>query len=864
MFPFLLHDTDRFRVRPFDDKPARISGAFARVRSPRGLALDKMSFFNRLLVIVLAALLALPPAPVLAKTRKGDKLRNEARAAELKGDYDQALKLAKQAMQEDPSDPAYVLEVRRVTFEDGVMHVSHGHSLRDAGHLDEALAEFQKAYEIDPSSDLAAQEIKRTKQMIERNKNGGTEPVATISPEEEKTLTPADLARKRVQERSDALLPVPELRPLNTDPIDLKMTNQRPRILFETVGKIAGINVVFDPEYDTQQTIRSAEIDLTRTTLDQALDQLSVITKSFWKPLSPNTIFVTIDNPAKRREYSEQVVKVYYLSNTTTPQEVQELLTVLRTVTDVQKVFNYTAQNALIVRAEADTMALVDKLVSDLDKPRSEVIVDVMVLQVSSTYIRNLTAAFAPTGINTSAVFAPRPGITTPGLQSSTATSTTGTTTSGTTTTSTTTPTGTAAGSTSATQIPLSSLGHLSSADYSLTTLPGATFEALLTDSSTRVLQSPQIRAVDNAKASLKIGDKVPTASGSFQSGVAGVGVSPLVNTQFTYLDVGVNVEITPKVHENNEVSMHMDLDVSQVAQYVNLGGINEPEISQNKLTTDIRLKQGEVNLIGGIIQQTDSRSISGIPGLASIPVLGHLFSGQNLEKDRTELVIALIPHVVRGQDIDATNLKGVAAGNATQIKVNYGPRPAAPTEQPQGVVTTPSSSIPAPPATAPPATAPPLVLAPPPPPAQGPAQAQGPVRMTFAPPNVDTQLNATVTVALTADNVTDMISAGTQLRYDPNILRITSIATGDLPQRNVSPLQPTQNIRNDMGLSDMSVSRGPQDGGVSGGGVLFTVVFQTVGRGLTNVTVAGVSLTSSTGQPINATGPPPLVVNVR
>jgi general secretion pathway protein D len=816
-----------------------------------------------LCAVILAAFLALPPAPLLAKTRKGDKFRNQARAEELKGNYDEALKLAKQAMQEDPSDPAYVLEVRRVTFEDGVMHVSNGHRLRDAGHLDEALAEFQKAYDTDPSSDMAAQEIKRTKQMIERNKNGGKEPVATVTPQDEKTLTPADLARKRVQERSDALLPVPELRPLNTDLIDLKMTN-RPRILFETVGKIAGLNVVFDPEYDTQQTIRSTEVDLTRTTLDQALDELSVITKSFWKPLSPNTIFVTVDNPAKRREYSEQVVKVYYLSNTTTPQEVQELLTVLRTVTDVQKVFNYTAQNALIVRAEADTMALVDKLVSDLDKPRSEVIVDVMVMEVSSTYIRNLQGAFSA-GINTSAVFAPRPGITTPGIQStsSTATTTTGTTTSGTTTTTPTT-TGTTAstGSTSVTEIPLNALGHLSSADYSLTTLPGATFEALLTDSSTRVLQAPQIRAVDNAKASLKIGDKVPTASGSFQSGVAGVGVSPLVNTQFTYLDVGVNVEITPKVHENNEVSMHLDLDVSQVAQYVNLGGINEPEISQNKLTTDIRLRQGEVNLIGGLIQQTDSKSTAGIPGLTSIPILGQLFSGNNMEKDRTELVIALIPHVVRGQDIDATNLKGVAAGNATQIKVNYGARPAAPTEQPQGVVTTPSSTISAP--AAPPATAPPIVLAPPPPPAQGPAQAQGPARVTFAPGNIDTQLNATITVSLTADNVTDMISAGAQLRYDSNILRVTSISTGDLPQRNVAQLQPTQNILNDMGLSDMSVTRGPQDGGVSGGGGLFTVVFQTVGRGLTNVTLGGVSLTSSTGQPINTTGPPPLVVNVR
>jgi general secretion pathway protein D len=825
-----------------------------------------MSVFNRLLAIALAAFLALPPAPLLAKTRKGDKLRNEARAAEIKGDYDQALKLADQAVQEDPSDPSYVLEARRVRFEDGVMHVSRGDHLRDAGRLDEALAEFQRALEVDPASDLAAQEVKRTKQMIERNKNGGQDPTVTVTPEDLKTLTPAALARKRVQERSDALLPVPELRPLNTDLIDLKMTNQRPRILFETVGKIAGINVVFDPEYDTQQTIRSAEIDLTRTTLDQALDELSVITRSFWKPLSPNTIFVTIDNPAKRREYSEQVVKVYYLSNTTTPQEVQELLTVLRTVTDVQKVFNYTAQNALIVRAEADTMALVDKLISDLDKPRSEVIVDVMVMEVSSSYIRTLTGLFS-NGINTSAVFAPRPGITTPGLQSvsSTATTTTGTTTSGTTTTTptttTTTPT-TTTGSTSVTEVPLNALGHISSADYSLTTLPGATFEALLTDSSTRILQAPQIRAVDNAKASLKIGDKVPTASGSFQSGVAGVGVSPLVNTQFTYLDVGVNVEITPKVHENNEVSMHLDLDVSQVAQYVNLGGINEPEISQNKLTTDIRLRQGEVNLIGGIIQQTDSKSTSGIPGLGSIPFLGKLFNGDNIDKERTELVIALIPHVVRGQDIDATNLKGVAAGNATQIKVNYGPRPATPTEQPQGVVTTPSSTISAP--AAPPATAPPQVLAPPPPPAQGPAQAQGPVRVTFAPPNVDTQLNATVTVSLTADNVTDMISAGAQLRYDSNILRVTSITTGDLPQRNVAPLQPTQNILNDVGLSDMSVSRGPQDGGVSGGGVLFTVVFQTIGRGLTNVTVAGVSLTSSTGQPINATGPPPLVVNVR
>src|SRR6185312_14282532 len=550
------------------------------------------------------------------------------------------------------------------------------------------------------------------------------------------------------------------------------------------------------------------------------------------------TIFVTVDNPTKRREYAEQVVKVFYLSNLTTPQEMQEILTVLRTVVDVQKVFSYTAQNALIVRCEADTMALVEKLIADLDKPRPEVVIDFLVMEVSSTHIRNITAAFAPTGINTTAIFAPRPGITTPGIQSSTGSTTTTTGTSSTTTTPIT--TGSTAGTPSSTNIPLTALSRISSADYSLTNLPGAALEAVLNDSGTRVLQSPQIRSLDAAKATLKIGDKVPTATGSFQPGVAGVGVSPLVNTQFTFLDVGVVLEIQPRVHENNEITLHLDLDVSQVKDRIDLGGVSEPEISQNKATADVRMRDGEVNLIGGIIQQTDSKSTSGIPGLANIPLLGRLFSGENTEKDRTELVIALIPHVVRGPSITSSNLKWVAAGNATQIKVAFGPRTNAAEkaagEKPQSnnIVATPAGGPPAtaPPATAPPATAPPATAPPSPvtavPPGSPPAG--GPARVSFLPSTIDTQLSSAVTVTLYADNVTDLISAAAQLRYDPRILRINNIVAGDLPQRNIAAMEPSKNILNDSGQADMSVSRGPNDGGISGAGGLFTVVFQAVG----------------------------------
>jgi general secretion pathway protein D len=849
-----------------------------------------------------------PPVSLVANNRKGDKLWNEARAEEAKGNLDHALQLAEQALAADPSDTGYLLELRRVRFEAGELHVKNGQKLRNAGKISEALAEFEKAYGIDPASDIAMEEIKRTRAMIQRNSNTADNPgAAARSKEEDKSLTPADLAKKQSQERTDALLPIPELRPFNADLIDLKMNNQKPRIMYETVGKLRGINVLFDPEYDTAQTIRTASLDLSRTTLDQALDQISIITKSFWKPLSENTIFVTVDNTNKRREYAEQVVKVFYLSNVTAPQEMQEMLTVLRTVVDVQKVFSFASQNALIVRAEADTMALVEKLIADLDKPRSEVIIDVMVMEVNTTHMRNITAAFASTGLTTSAIFAPRPGITTPGIQSATTTTGATTTTTGTTTATTTTPTTTTTGSTTAagsptsTNVPLNALSHISSADFSITSLPGAALEAVLNDSATKVLQAPQIRAVDNAKATLKIGEKVPTASGSFQPGVAGVGVSPLVNTQFTYLDVGVNMEILPKINENNEVSLHIDLDISQVDSYQNLGGISEPEIGQNKETADVRLRDGEVNLIGGIIQKTDTKSTTGIPGLANIPGLGWLFKGVNVENDRNELVIALIPHIVRGPDITESNLRGVAAGNATQIKVTYGPRkqdekaaaavqaaapaatavaaaaPARTTTPPAAPVaagpvatapTPPPATAPPllPPATAPPETVAPVGTAPITSPAVG-APALGIARVSFQPATVDTQLSSTITVTVYGENVADMTSAAAQLKYDPRILRINNIVAGDLPQRGMAPearTEPSKNILNDSGQADMSVSRGLNGGGISGGGGLFTVVFQAVGRGNTNVSVSSLTLTASTGRPIQATAPPPLVVNVK
>jgi general secretion pathway protein D len=401
--------------------------------------------------------------------------------------------------------------------------------------------------------------------------------------------------------------------------------------------------------------------------------------------------------------------------------------------------------------------------------------------------------------------------------------------------------------------------------------------QAVLSDSGTKVLQSPEIRSVDNQKASIKIGEKEPIASGSFQPGVAGVGINPLVNTQFTFIDVGVNVDLTPQVHDNNEVSMHVEIEISSVISTVNLGGIDQPVISQEKVIHDIRMKDGEVSLLAGLRQDQDSTTVTGIPGLSDIPVIKWLFSSKTINKSSSDLLIAIIPHIIRRPDYTPENLAGVAVGNATVVKLNYAPRaqsvgaePAPPaaklttTPPPPGtpsapLVTTPSSA--APPATAPPATAPPRA-----PPATAPPAAQSPpgnATVNFVPPQVDTLLGGPFTANLVMQNATDLFAAPMQIKFDPKVLRLDDVVQGNLLSSDGQQVTFTKNILNDTGEATVALNRFSGNGGVTGSGTLVTLSFTTVGRGATNVSIPGFAPANSQGQALSSSSPL-LTVNVR
>src|SRR5579863_10356517 len=302
---------------------------------------------------------------------KAKQLYNKGKDAEARQNYELAYDCYKQAYDLKPGDLTYRSAFERLRFLAGASHVHRGQLMREAGQLDPALAEFQKAVGIDPSSAIARQELQRTQQMIDAAKAA---PSKSAAP-------PPNFLQKRLQEAGGPV----ELAPISNVPINLKITEDT-KVIYETVGKLAGINVLFDPDY----TSRRIKIELNNVSLEEALQITAVDSKTFWRPVTPNTIFVAQDNPAKRKDLEQSVIKTFYLANLSQPTELQDVVNALRQILEINRIQPLPSQGALVVRGTPDQIALAEKLVTDLDKARPEVIVEVAIMQVSRDKVRQL------------------------------------------------------------------------------------------------------------------------------------------------------------------------------------------------------------------------------------------------------------------------------------------------------------------------------------------------------------------------------------------------------------------------------------------------------------------------------------------
>jgi general secretion pathway protein D len=737
---------------------------------------------TRLIRPAAIALLVVAVTLPIGAADSAKSLFNKGKDAEARQNYEAAFEFYKQAYDLKPRDLAYRTSYERTKFLAAASHVHRGQLLREAGKLQEALAEFQKASEIDPSSFIAQQELRRTQKLI---LDAGSAPAPTAAEK-----PPTGLQRRVIEAQG----PV-DLAAISNVPITLKLTEDT-KVIYETVGKLAGINVLFDPDY----TSRRIKIELNGVTLQEALEIIALESKTFWRPVTPNTIFVASDNPAKRKEVEQSVIKTFYLANLSQPTELQDVVNALRQILEISRIQPLPSQGALVVRGTPDQIALAEKLVGDLDKARPEVIVEVAIMQVSRDKTRNL-------GISppTSATVALQSNLNTTNTTAATNSGTGGTVTQSTGTANT---------------INLNRLGNLNATDFQVT-IPPATATALFSDSNTKLIQNPQIRAVDGQKASLKIGDRVPVATGSFQPGIGGVGINPLVNTQFQYLDVGVNIDITPKVHAGREVTLKVSMDISSVTGQSNIGGISQPVIGQRKIEHEIRLKEGEVNILGGILEDQDIRSLSGIPGLAQIPILRYLFAQSNVEHKENEIVFALIPHIIRGRDVTDLNERALEVGTASAIELRRA-----------------SQAPPAVPANdAAPAAA--QAAAPAPPVQPAPQLPAGAASFVFDPASVTQAPGSTFAVNVMLRGAQNVYSVPLQVSYDPKVLQVVNVSNGGLLSQDGQPVALVHRDDDATGALQITASRPPGATGVSGQGAVVTLTFLAKGSGQSTLAIS-------------------------
>ena len=725
-------------------------------------------------IILLVLAVTLP----IGAADNAKSLYNKGKDAEARQNYEAAFDFYRQAYEQKPRDLAYRTSYERTRFLAAASHVHRGQLLRDAGKLQEALTEFQKAGEIDSSSFIAQQEIRRTQKMIID---------AGSAPSPSSVDAPPSGLQKRVQEAQGPV----ELAPIPNLSITLKMTEDS-KVDYETVGKLAGINVLFDPDY----TSRRIKVELNGVTLQEALEIIALESKTFWRPVTPNTIFVASDNPAKRKEVEQSVIKTFYLANLSQPTELQDVVNALRQILEISRIQPLPSQGALVVRGTPDQVALAEKLVSDLDKARPEVIVEVAIMQVSRD--KSKTLGISPP---TSATVA---------LQNNLS----NTTTTGTTTTT----TGTSS-STSGTpnQVNLNRLGNLNATDFTVT-IPPATATALFSDSSTKLIQNPQIRAVDGQKASLKIGERIPIATGSFQPGIGGVGINPLVNTQFQYTDVGVNIDITPKVHAGREVTLKVLMDISSVTGQSNIGGISQPVIGQRKIEHEIRLKEGEVNILGGIFEDNETRSLSGIPGLSQIPILKYFFSQTNTDHSTNEIVFALIPHIIRARDVTDLNERALEVGTASTIELRRASQ--APPVVPGNEAAPAAAQTASPAQTAQPAAA-------------------GPASFVFDPVSLTQATGSTFAVNILLRGAQNVYSVPLQVSYDPKVLQVINVSNGGLLSQDGQPVALVHRDDDTTGALQITATRPPGAVGISGQGTVVTLTFMAKASGQSTLAIS-------------------------
>ena len=797
--------------------------------------------------------------------------------------WDEAVEYYRQALQGAPDKPEYKIALERAMQEAAGAHVARARAFEAAGQPDEALREYRKASEFDPSNrSIAARAAELDRELRERLEAARPRPPIEAMREQ---------ARKNSQE--------PVLNPSSKEPLNLRFSNTSLRDLLNFIGSSTGINVTYDRDFQD----RSITVQLEGVTLNEALQQVMLSNQIFYKVLNERTIIIATDNTAKRQQYEEQVIKTFFISHADATELAQLVNTVIlapQMAIQPRIAANKTA-NTITVRAAAPVAEIIEQVIKINDKPRAEVIIDVQILEVSRERAKRFGLNLTDYALG--GIFSPEQA---PGGSSTTATG--GTTTTG--------------GATAPSNVgspPVFNANTISTgvsaADFYLA-VPAAIVRFLESDSQTKTVAKPQLRGTEGQKVTLNLGEEVPVPSTTFTPlAQGGAAANPLVS--FTYRPIGVIVEMTPRVTYEGEIVLDLMLENSARGQDSTIAGQTLPAFASRKVTTRLRLRDGESNLLAGLLREDERRSLRGFPGILRLPLLQQLFADNDTNIRQTDIVMLLTPRIVRSHQLTTQDLSpiyigtqanmavggpppvfgGTAAAPATaappappvaapqipagtpmavpgsaatpQIPPGSSPIPGTttslfgtpipqPAPTPSGITSFPSleaiaaaAATPAVPAPVPATSAgtPPPVAAPPPPqtaragnPLTGAPTAPAPAMVLVSPPTTDLRVGGgPYLVPISISGASRLSTVSLSLTFNPAVMRVRTVQEGDLMRQGGVPATFTQKVDAAGGRVDIAVVRGADVLGVSGTGLVAAVMFDAVAPGSSPLALSGV-----------------------
>jgi general secretion pathway protein D len=516
-----------------------------------------------------------------------------AQTAAIARDYDLAVVEYTKVLREDPDNREARQALEAVKIQASLEHLNRGRRYMEAGRLEEAVIELQAAAELNPTSgDIS-------------------EALASARTQARNQLA---LARDGKTALENVIERARDLPPLGQDlPADVRIPatltfapNVNSRDIYQTLARFANVTIVFDQQFVDRPV---PAVDLRNTSFPDALRAISTATRNFYRVTGQRTVTIIPDTPAKRREYEEEFAQVFYLSNA----DLKETVDTLRIVADARRISPVAATNAITLKDTPERVELAARLIRAIDKPRPEVIVDVELLEVDRTRLLEY-------GIN----------LASPGS------------------------TGIAGGVTVGDQLTLAQLRNLTQSGILFTNLPTLYYRLLKQNANTRTLANPQLRMSEGQAASARFGDRVPVPVTQFLP-IASGGLNQQPITSYQYENIGVNIDITPRTHHDDAVTLVVKVALSSLSG-TGFGGL--PTFGNREITTTIRLKDGETNLLAGLIRDNERVAGVGIPGLSDLPIVGPLFGQTRKESQETDIVLTLTPRVVRVLDLSEEDLR--------------------------------------------------------------------------------------------------------------------------------------------------------------------------------------------------------------